>query len=148
MAMRSYGKGNQGLAPVRLQMDPDSTLETAIDGYIAAGTSVTGTLVTIATGANRQVTSAAADDAINGVIVGYEKTATSYRLDVDFFGYTNNAGAWYPATRVVTMQYTSAPSLGDSVEVYNATTVRTDNTNGFGKVINIDTNNTQVDVLI
>ena len=136
MAMPTYGKGDAGLKPIRLECIPDSTMKDAIDVLITAGTEVAGRNVKWATGANRQVTDISDGDLPQGIIRDYKKTASSYRLFVDWYGFLDKAAAWHQAIKVSSFVFDSAPSLGDSVSFKNTTQCQSDNA-GVGRVINV-----------
>lgn len=147
MPFGGYGGGHEGLPVVKLRCVPDSTLETALDAVLAAGTEITDVHVKFSTGANHEVTSVADADLLGGRIVDYQVSGTSYVLDVEMYAYVDQAGACHPANRIVTLKYSSAPSLGNSV-VYDDPTIVKASASGIGRVINVNTANTTVDVII
>ena len=147
MALPTYGGGLQGLAPVRLQCDPDSTLKTALDSAKSAGTEINGMLVKFSTGANREVTTMSDGDNLQGEIAEWRETATSYALSVDFYGYLDQGGNWNPAGRVATFTYNGSVALGNSVLVKSSTEVKADAT-GNGRIVNINASETTVDVIM
>ena len=147
MALPTYGGGLQGLAPIRLQCEPDSTLKTAIDNAKAAGTEINGMLVKFATGGNRQVTSVSDGDNLQGEIAEWRETAASYALSVDFYGYLDQGGNWHPAGRVASFTSNGTVALGNSILLKSSTEVKAD-ASGNGRIININTSETTVDVIM
>jgi hypothetical protein len=147
MPFAGYGGGHEGAKVVVLRCVPDATLETAIDAAIAAKTEVTDIHVKFSTGANREVTVVADGDFLGGRIIWYQVSGTSYVLECEMYAFLDQAGVCHPANRIITVKYTVAPSLGNSVLYDDPTIVKAGST-GIGRVININTAETTVDVII
>jgi len=83
-----------------------------------------------ASGANREISSCAADDLLplSGRIDNVIPNGSSYDVTVELF----ESGVVYELTKSGTV------AVGDKVEAASATAVRTYNTNGSGRVISFD----------
>lgn len=111
------GGGDRGNF-VEVSCVPASAFKTEIDALIAAGTQVTGKLVTLSLGVNYEVDSADAGDIPDGKIIDYEKTASTYRLTVRLFSYVDAFGVRHTPTNIVNLYYgTGTMALGDAIKV-------------------------------
>jgi hypothetical protein len=141
------GHGFRG-ADLVVSCVPDSTFETELDALDSAGTRIQGKLVDWTGSNNYEVTSPADGGDVGGIIVTATKTTSSWRLGVRPLRLENTKGDVFTPTKIQTFDYASAPSLADAVVVngssYNQ--VKTDNTNGWGYVISVDTTAETVDV--
>jgi hypothetical protein len=134
----TVGGGQKG-EQLTLTLTPDSGLKTAIDALIALGTKVEGKLIRLGTGANYQAVTPANGEKPHGRILWKEKTATSYKLTCEIWGFEDGGGDFHPATRVVNFEYSGSPSRGNGGLVYGATyrPIYGD-ASGIGYVIGID----------
>ena len=119
---------------------PDATFKTEIDALIAAGTKVIGKLVAITWSNAYEVTSPAAAADVDGKIIDYEKTASSYRLTVRFFHYVDQNSQDFCPVYIINLPYEGTVALQDSVEAYNSDydSVTDGGAAGFGACIAVD----------
>lgn len=133
------GGGDRG-ALLEISCVPDSTFKTEIDALVAAGTQVTGKLVSLTWSNNYEVTSPANDAIPDGKIVHYEKTSSSYRLTVRLFSYIDQNSARHTPVCIMNLPYSGTLALRDSVIINGSTYVNVDDgtTGGWGAVIALD----------
>src|SRR4030042_2545906 len=134
------GGGDRG-AYLEISCVPDSTFKTEIDALIAAGTQVTGKLVSLTWLNNYEVTSPANDAIPDGKIVHYEQTSSSYRLTVRLFSYIDQNSVRHTPVCIINVAYSGTLALQDSVIINGTTYINVDDgtTGGWGAVIGLDT---------
>ena len=145
---RTIGGGDRGNI-LTVPMNADTTLTAEITSLIANGTPVVGKLISIGTSDDYTVTSPAASDDPDGMIITQEGNSTDgYLLGCEIWGYTDLDSAVHSAHCIKTFTASGTPTLGYFVKVTGDTydTVREAATAGLGKVIK--TTSTSVDVLI
>lgn len=133
------GGGDRG-AYLEIGCVPDSTFETEIDALVAAGTSVTGKLVSLTWSNDYEVTSPAADAIPDGKIVRYEIDGTTYLLTVRLWSYIDQNSARHTPVCICNIAYEGTLALQDSVIVYNSDYDSVDDgtTGGWGACIALD----------
>ena len=143
------GGGQKG-EQLTLTLTPDSTLKSNIDAAILAGTKIEGKLIRLGTGANFQAVTPANGEKPHGRILWKEKTATSYKLTCEIWGFEDGSGNFHPVTRVVNFEYSGSPSLGNQGLVYGATYRPIyGSATGIGYIIGIDVPTTgRLDMLL
>lgn len=146
------GRGNQG-HPLNITAAPDSTFKDEITALIAAGTNVTGKLVTLTFSNNYEVTSAAAAAIFDGKVTNCRPvtgaSGVTYSLSVDLIHYTDQNGNSHTPVCIINVPYDGTTALQDSVIVDDVTYMNVEDggTGGWGAVIGKYTDNTTVDVL-
>lgn len=138
---RVLGGGDVG-EPLKLNVQADSTLKTAIDAFVAAGTVVEGHYVKFSDAANYQVSKQADHEAPQMVITSWRENKADGTYDL---------GVEVLQNCVKTMKYRTGTSmtLGKYVWVEGSDYlyVENDNSATTGKVIAINTTRETVDCL-
>ena len=133
------GGGDRG-AYLDISCVPDSTLKSEIDALITAKTDVVGKLVSLTWSNNYEVTSPADGAIPDGKIIGYEKTASSYRLTVRLFSYIDQNSNRHTPVCIINLEYSGTLALQDSVIINGSTYRNVDDgtSGGWGAVIALD----------
>jgi len=136
---------------------PDSTLKSAIDTAVAAGTESTlrKKFVKWSSANDYEVTPCADGDVIQCRIIDIEPyvntsgTAT-YKLTVECLWFVDANSAKYPASRMVVLPYSGSPSRGNTVAANSTTYVNAKDatSTGAGRILAIDSTNTKIAVLM